>query len=54
MNPEVHIRFWERPEVKILRAIRQERRFGPHPLTVRSTLLADILLCCREPRFRVE
>jgi hypothetical protein len=27
MNREVHVRFWESPEVKVLRATRQERRF---------------------------
>src|SRR6266404_7552566 len=27
MNREVHVRFWERPEVKALRATRQKRRF---------------------------
>jgi hypothetical protein len=28
MNREVHVRFWESPEVKVLRATRQSRRFG--------------------------
>jgi hypothetical protein len=28
MNREVHVRFWERAEVKFLRATRQSRRFG--------------------------
>jgi hypothetical protein len=27
MNREVHVRFWESPEVKVLRATRQSRRF---------------------------
>jgi hypothetical protein len=27
MNREVHVRFWESPEVKVLRATRHERRF---------------------------
>lgn len=27
MNREVHVRFWERPEVKLLRATRHSRRF---------------------------
>ena len=27
MNREVHVRFWERPEVKVLRATRHSRRF---------------------------
>jgi len=26
MNREVHVRFWESPEVKVLRATRQQRR----------------------------
>jgi hypothetical protein len=26
MNREVHVRFWESPEVKVLRATRQSRR----------------------------
>ena len=29
MNREVHVRFWESPEVKVLRATRQSRRFDP-------------------------
>src|SRR5712691_5403333 len=29
MNREVHVRFWERPEVKVLRATRQSRTFQP-------------------------
>src|SRR4029077_8853954 len=28
MNREVHVRFWESPEVKVLRATRHERRIG--------------------------
>ena len=27
MNREVHVRFWESPEVKVLRATRQSHRF---------------------------
>ena len=27
MNREVHVRFWESPEVKVLRATRPSRRF---------------------------
>jgi len=27
MNREVHVRFWERPEVKVLRATRQQQAF---------------------------
>ena len=27
MNREVHVRFWESPEVKVLRATRHSRRF---------------------------
>jgi len=30
MNREVHVRFWESPEVKVLRATRQTRRFQVH------------------------
>ena len=33
MNREVHVRFWERPEVKALRATRQKRRFDRLPFT---------------------
>ena len=29
MNGEGHVRFWERPEVRLLRATRQQRSFGP-------------------------
>ena len=29
MNREVHVRVWERAEVKFLRATRQSRRFDP-------------------------
>jgi len=29
MNREVHVRFWESPEVKVLRATRHERHFWP-------------------------
>jgi len=39
MNREVHVRFWESPEVKVLRATRQLLRFdgvramsGPHQI----------------------
>jgi len=28
MNREVHVRFWESPEVKVLRATRQFRRIA--------------------------
>jgi hypothetical protein len=28
MNREVHVRFWESPEVKVLRATRHSRRYG--------------------------
>src|SRR6266404_2258779 len=31
MNREVHVRFWERPEVKALRATRHSRRFRDVP-----------------------
>src|SRR5467141_3353044 len=36
MNREVHIRFWERLEVKLLRATRQRRRYRPRSRRVRS------------------
>jgi hypothetical protein len=29
MNREVHVRFWESPEVKVLRATRHQRRIEP-------------------------
>jgi hypothetical protein len=28
MNREVHVRFWESPEVKVLRATRQKRKWS--------------------------
>jgi hypothetical protein len=31
MNREVHVRFWESPEVKVLGATRQSRRNEPEP-----------------------
>ena len=45
MNREVHVRFWESPEVKVLRATRHSRRFRrvhatsgyPPKLTVEET-----------------
>jgi len=44
MNREVHVRFWERAEVKFLRATRHFRRWQPRPLPLcfRSTPKADI------------
>jgi hypothetical protein len=33
MNREVHVRFWESPEVKVLRATRQSRHFDGGPAT---------------------
>src|SRR5215472_17029433 len=36
MNREVHVRFWESPEVKVLRATRHERRFRDVRERVRS------------------
>jgi hypothetical protein len=33
MNREVHVRFWERPRVKVPRATRQKRRFDLLPAT---------------------
>ena len=47
MNREVHARFWERAEVKFLRATRHERRFcdvcGTSALPPIFTVTADIL-----------
>jgi hypothetical protein len=37
MNREIHVRFWESPEVKVLRATRHERRFSRCRRRVRST-----------------
>jgi hypothetical protein len=34
MNREVHVRIWERPEVRVLRATRHEERFPPTRLGV--------------------
>ena len=36
MNREVHVRFWERPEVKVLRATRQTRKWLDQARHVRS------------------
>jgi len=36
MNREVHVRIWERPEVRVLRATRHEERFLPRRLRVCS------------------
>ena len=33
MNREVHVRIWERPEVRALRATRQEDQFPPPRLS---------------------
>ena len=33
MNREVHVRIWERPEVRVLRATRHEERFPPTRLS---------------------
>src|SRR5437588_8863115 len=47
VNREVHARFWERAEVKFLRATRHERRFcdvcGTSALPPILTVTADIL-----------
>jgi hypothetical protein len=32
MNREVHVRIWERPEVRVLRATRHQERFPPPSL----------------------
>jgi hypothetical protein len=37
MNREVHVRFWESPEVKVLRATRQKRLWQRFDRHVRST-----------------
>src|SRR5262249_36787738 len=37
MNREVHVRFWERPEVRLLRATRQTRRFRRRQTSVGSS-----------------
>src|SRR5215468_9112417 len=44
MNREVHVRFWERAEVKFLRATRQSRR-SCHPGVSGSPSQADINQC---------
>jgi hypothetical protein len=54
MNREVHVRFWERPEVKALRATRQTRpsSLGPHvrfrqaQTLVREAGLLGVRECC--------
>jgi len=46
MNREVHVRFWESPEVKVLRATRHERRrqCDDRRAVFRSTPKADVKL----------
>jgi hypothetical protein len=36
MNREVHVRFWERPEVKVLRATRRVSRVSPVHTAMRN------------------
>jgi hypothetical protein len=36
MNREVHVRIWERPEVRVFRATRHECQFAPPRLSGRS------------------
>jgi len=36
MNREVHVRIWERPEVRVLWATRHEGQFAPATLSGRS------------------
>jgi hypothetical protein len=36
MNREVHVRFWESPEVKVLRATRRVTRASPVQTAVRN------------------
>jgi hypothetical protein len=43
MNREVHVRFWESPEVKVLRATRQTLHFHLVALTSGLSQLADML-----------
>jgi hypothetical protein len=42
VNREVHARFWERAEVRFLRATRHSRRFWPIRATSCFPLIADI------------
>ena len=42
MNREVHVRFWESPEVKVLRATRQKRRFRCESVNSGSHLTPDL------------
>jgi hypothetical protein len=44
VNREVHARFWERAEVKFLRATRQSRHSARVPSTSAVSLKADIRL----------
>src|ERR1035437_4551183 len=43
MNREVHVRFWERPRVKVPRATRQTRRFKSLPATSALPPSTDII-----------
>ena len=49
MNREVHVRFWESPEVKVLRATRQKAKYCSEQMTSaippESGLKSDISPC---------
>jgi hypothetical protein len=47
MNREVHVRFWESPEVKVLRATRQSSHFDLALITSGIPRLTDILRISR-------
>jgi hypothetical protein len=46
MNREVHVRFWESPEVKVLRATRQVR---PWAVNTNDRACAYLYSMCHEP-----
>jgi hypothetical protein len=48
MNREVHVRFWESPEVKVLRATRQLRRSDHCRSVSGHTPIAPELKCRRK------
>ena len=54
MNREVHVRIWERPEVRVLRATRHFNQFPPTSLSVgyrivQRTFGAPFPIGCRAP-----
>ena len=51
MNREVHVRFWERAEVKFLRATRHFRQINPLPTLSACSLRSDRVRTFAPQRF---